>query len=111
MRTSSDGSVPPIDSRSLIKPVSVTFQPEPTAPTRCASGTKTSLKNTSLNSASPLDCLMGRTSTPGARMLMKKLVRPSYFGTFGSVRASTRPKSAYCASVVQTFWPLSRQPD
>jgi hypothetical protein len=29
-------------------------------------------------------------------------------GTPGSVRASSTPKSARCAQVVQTFWPVIR---
>ena len=41
------------------------FQPSPRRPTRFASGTFTSVKNTSLNSACPVIVRSGRTSMPG----------------------------------------------
>jgi len=45
--------------------VMATRQPSPTGPSRHASGTRAFSKNTSLNSASPVICRSGRTSTPG----------------------------------------------
>ena len=80
-----------MDRRSFISAVIVTFQPWPGAPTRWVSGTNTPSRKTSLNSAPPSAWRMGRTVTPGERMSIQKLVRPSNLGTFGSVRASTMP--------------------
>ena len=56
---------PPIDARSFISVVSATVQPWLTSPRRWSSGTRTSLKNTSLNDAPPVIWRSGRTSTPG----------------------------------------------
>ena len=47
-------------------------QPSFTAPTRFSSGTRTSVKNTSLKSFAPLICLIGRISMPGAFMSTMK---------------------------------------
>jgi len=55
---------------------------------------RTSEKNTSLNSASPVICRSGRTSTPGAFMSTTKYVSPLCLGASGSVRASSSPKLA-----------------
>ncbi len=60
--------VPPIDTRSFMSVVSETRQPSPGAPRRSLSGMRTSVKYTSLNSASPVIWRSGRTSTPGASM-------------------------------------------
>ena len=68
---------------------------------------RTSVKYTSLNSASPVVCTSGRTSTPGACMSTTNIVRPLCLGFSGSVRTMTMPKRATCASVVHTFWPLT----
>jgi hypothetical protein len=35
---------------------------------------------------------------------------PWWRGTSGAVRASSRQKSAHAASLVQIFWPVTRQP-
>ena len=59
-------TVPPIETRSFISVVIDTRQPSPTSPSRSASGIRTSVKYTSLNSASPVIWRSGRTSTPGA---------------------------------------------
>ena len=45
-----------------------TVHPSPGAPISWSSGTNTSSRNTSLNSASPVICTSGRTSTPAACM-------------------------------------------
>ncbi|MNN81221.1 hypothetical protein D3C81_1980250 [compost metagenome] len=68
VRHSSAGITPPMDRRSFIRPVRVTFQPLFTSPTRWLSGTNTSLKNTSLNSDSPPAWRIGRISMPGVFM-------------------------------------------
>jgi hypothetical protein len=48
------GIPPPIATRSFISVVSVARQPSPTSPSRSSSGIRTSVKYTSLNSASPV---------------------------------------------------------
>ena len=62
----------PIATRSFISVALATFQPAPTSPSRLASGTRASVMNTSLNSASPVSWRSGRTSTPGACMSRTK---------------------------------------
>ena len=93
-------------TRSFISVVSATRQPSPSPPSRSASGTRASVKKTSLNSASPVIWKSGRTSTPGACMSTRNAVMPRCFGWSGSVRARRRPKLARWATVVQTFWPF-----
>ena len=48
------GTVPPMETRSFISVVIDTPQPSPTPPRRWESGTRTSSKKHSLNSASPV---------------------------------------------------------
>ena len=98
---------PPIDTRSFMSVVSDTRQPSPGAPRRSLSGMRTSVKYTSLNSASPVIWRSGRTSTPGACMSTTKAVSPLCLGTSGSVRTTSRPHLEMWASVVHTFWPLT----
>ena len=62
----------PIVARSFINVVNAQRQPSLTAPTRFVSGTRTSVKNTSLKSDAPLICLIGRISMPGACMSTMK---------------------------------------
>jgi hypothetical protein len=97
---------PPIDARSFISVVSATVHPWFTSPSRWSSGTRTSVKNTSLNEAPPVIWRSGRTSTPGAFMLTTKAVRPLCLGRSGSVRQMISPMSLNCAPEVHTFWPL-----
>jgi hypothetical protein len=52
--------------------VVATIHPSPMGPRRIESGMRASLKKTSLNSASPVICFSGRTSTPGACMSTTK---------------------------------------
>ena len=61
---------PPVDvvadvPRSKPSVVIATFQPLLTPPTTFSAGQRTSVKKTSLNSAEPSGCTIGRTSTPG----------------------------------------------
>ena len=81
----------PIETRSFISVAVPTRQPSPTSPTRIASGTTESVKNTSLNPDAPAMLRMPRTSTPGSCMSTMNAVRPLCFGASGSVRASSRP--------------------
>ena len=84
-----------------------TFHPSPSRPSMWSWRTRASVKNTSLNSASPVIWNSGRTSTPGVRMSITKYDMPLCFGWSGSVRAISIPQRARWASVVQTFWPFT----
>ena len=99
-------TAPPMETRSFISVVTATRQPSPSAPRRAESGIRTSVKKTSLNSASPVIWNSGRTSTPGAFMSTRNAVMPLCLGTSGFVRATRRPNDEMCARVVQTFCPL-----
>jgi hypothetical protein len=72
-----------------------------------SSGQVASVKNVSLNSASPLICLIGRISIPGWSISIIRKVRP--FGPFdpSSVRVTTKIQSEIWARLVQIFWPLT----
>ena len=61
-----------IDTRSLARVVRARRQPPFTAPTTQSSGTKTSVKNTSLNMAAPVISRSGRTSMPSLCMSTMK---------------------------------------
>ena len=75
--TSSDAvSAKPSVPRSCSSVVIATCQPWPSSPSRFSTGTSTSLKKISLNSASPVICRSGRTSTPGACMSTIRYVSP-----------------------------------
>ena len=87
--------------------VRATAHPWLTSPRRWSSGTRTSLKNTSLKDAPPVIWRSGRTSTPGARMSTMKPVRPWCFGWSASVRAMISPMSEYWAPEVHTFCPVT----
>ena len=62
----------PSATRSFISVAVDTAQPCPTSPILSASGMTTSVRKTSLNSASPVACRSGLTSTPGALMSTAK---------------------------------------
>ncbi len=66
-----------------------------------------SVKNTSLNSASPVIWRSGLVSTPGPFMSTTNAVSPACLTASGSVRTTSRPHLEMCASVVQTFCPLT----
>jgi hypothetical protein len=61
-----------METRSFMSVALATFHPSPAAPIRSASGTRASVRKTSLNSASPVIWRSGRTSTPGWRMSITK---------------------------------------
>ena len=87
--------------------VLATRQPLPRPPMTQASGTRTSVMNTSLNIARPVISLSGRTSMPGWSMSMTKNVMPSCLGTSTEVRAMRIPHLENCAPEVHTFCPLT----
>ena len=95
--------------RSWNRVVLATVQPLFTAPMRASSRTTASVKKTSLNIVLPVISRSGRTSTPGWCMSNANQVMPWCFGTVGSVRASSMPRSAMWPPEVHTFWPLTIQ--
>ena len=91
-------ATPPLSAatvpRSFIKVVTATFQPPFTSPKRCESGTRTSSRKTSLNSAPPVIWRSGRTVTPGNDMSSMNAVIPRCLGAAGSVRHNSSPTCA-----------------
>ena len=85
-------TAPPMETRSFISVVTATRHPSPSPPRRAESGIRTSVKKTSLNSASPVIWKSGRTSTPGAFMSTRNAVIPLCLGTSGFVRATMKPE-------------------
>ena len=83
-------------------------QPPFSGPTRFSFGTFTSVKKVSQNGEVPVISLIGRTSTPGDCMSISRKLMPSCFLVV-SVRTRQKHQSAYCAPVVQIFWPLTRK--
>ena len=82
------------------------FQPSPRSLSRFSLGTTTSSRNSSQNSAWPVICVIGRTSTPGERMSTISIEMPRCFGPVSSVRASTPHQRAYWPHETHVFWPL-----
>ena len=82
-------------------------QPLLISPRTCETGTRTSVKNTSLKPESPDIMRNGRTVTPGARMSASRQVIPLCLAASKSVRTSSRHHSAICAKLVHIFWPLT----
>ena len=103
----SRGTPAPMKTRSLLRVVVATFQPAPTSPSRQSSGIRTSERNTSLNSASPVIWRSGRISTPGSLHRRQEVRQARVLGHLGSVRASRIAQSALCALDVHTFCPLT----
>jgi hypothetical protein len=83
------------------------FQPSPRCASRLSAGTTTSSRNSSLNSAWPVICVIGRTSRPGERMSTISIEMPRWRGPSSSVRASTPHQRAYWPHETQVFWPLN----
>ena len=100
----------PTASRSFISVVSDTFQPSPTLPSRWASGTRTSVKNTSLKLRGA-GHLLDRPHLDARRFHVEKEEGQALHASAhsGSVRVTMMPKSAKCAPEVQIFWPLTIQ--
>ena len=64
------------------------------------------MKKISLNSASPVICFSGRTSTPGLFMSTITYVRPACRSESGSLLPTRMQWSAMCANDDHTFWPF-----
>ena len=70
---------------------------------------RASSKNTSLNSAVPVSCRIGRSSTPGWSIGHRRKLRPRCFPpASGSVRHTTKIQSAMWPRLVHTFCPVIR---
>jgi len=70
-----------------------TVHPSSTSPMRSLSGTRTSVRKTSLKFALPVIWRRGLGSTPGACMSSTNIVMPLCLGASGFVRAMTMPQS------------------
>ena len=75
--------------RSKLNVTMATRQPSPSSPTRLATGMRTSSRNISANSLTPVSVRMGRMSMPGLPIGMISQVMPLCLGTSGSVRTSS----------------------
>ncbi len=60
-----------------------------------------------MNSTPPVIWTMGRSSIPGWSIGRSRYDRPAWRSEPGSVRAIRKIQSAYWASDVHTFWPLT----
>ncbi len=93
--------------RSYFSVTLVMRHPSFSAPTRFATGTRTSVRNTSANSDEPSNVFNGRTSIPGRSIGRISHEMPLCFGASGSVRTRNSPTSATCPNEHQIFWPFS----
>ncbi|MCY1443662.1 hypothetical protein D9M71_600880 [compost metagenome] len=93
--------------RSWVSRYLAQVQPSFSLPTRLATGTRTSSKNTSLTSCSPSRVMIGRTLTPGDFMSISRKEMPRCILASGSVRTRQKIQSALWPRVVQVFWPLT----
>ncbi len=75
--------------RSKLNVTMATRHPSFSAPTTLPTGIRTSSRNISLNSLSPVSVCMGRTVMPGVSIGMIIQVIPRCFGASGSVRTSS----------------------
>ena len=87
-----------------------TAQPCPSSPRVRSSGTRTPSKKTSENSGAPCIVSIGRTSIPALSMSTNRAVMPRCAESASPVRVSSTQRWAYWARLVQTFWPVTRQP-
>ena len=85
-------------------------QPWSTSPRTRSRGTSTSSKKTSQNSRAPCIVSIGRTVMPALSMSTNSAVIPLCADSGVPVRVSSTHRCAYWARLVQTFWPLIRQP-
>ena len=95
----------PMYPRSLVSADMPTIQPSFCGPSSASAGRRTSLRNTSSNSASPFIWRSGRSSTPGEAMSIRKNEMPLWGRASASVRAMRIPRSATRPLEHQTFWP------
>ena len=98
---------PPMETRSFIRVVMAMRHPSPSPPRRSTSGMRASVKNTSLNSASPVIWCSGRTSTPGRVHVDQEAGDALVLGDLGVGAGEEQARSRQWATVVQTFWPLT----
>ncbi|CNG99657.1 Uncharacterised protein [Mycobacterium tuberculosis] len=86
-----------------------TRHPAFNSPTRFSTGTRASVKNTSLKSTSSWSDTdaNGRRTTPGVSVGMSNALIPLCFGASGSVRTNVKSTSAWWAPDVHTFCPLT----
>ena len=82
-RNESTSSLTNAVPRSYFNVTLVTRQPSFSAPTRLATGTRTSVRNTSANSELPSTVLSGRTSIPGRSIGRINHEMPRCFGRVG----------------------------
>ena len=75
-------------------PAMICFQARPTSPTTFSSGTKTSVKKTSLTSRPPIVAIP-RTSTPSTPVGTSSIVRPPWRDSSRLVRATSRHALGY----------------
>jgi len=80
-------------------------QPPLIGPTMSFFSARASVKKVSQKGELPAISLIGRVSTPGWCMLIRTKLMPSCFFDV-SVRTRQKHQSAYCAPLVQIFWPL-----
>ena len=100
----------PMATRSVASVLRAIRQPSPGFPTTQSSGTNTSSRKTSLNTARPVISRNGRISIPLLSMSTRKNVSPRCLGAALSVRARQIAQSASRAREVHTFCPVSRHP-
>ena len=87
-----------------------TAQPPPSSPRVRSKGTTTSSRKTSQNSGLPCIVPIGRTVIPGESMSTNRAVMPRWADSTVPVRVRRTQRWAYWARLVQTFWPVTRQP-
>ena len=86
-----------------------TAHPPSTSPTMSSARARAPSKKTSLNSAVPVTCRIGRISMPSWSIGTRKKLMPLCLGASRFVRASTKHHCDHWASDVHTFWPWSTQ--
>ena len=75
--------------RSKLNVTIATRQPSCSSPTRFSTGMRTSSRNISLNSLTPVSVFIGRISMPGESIGITIQVMPLCLGASGSVRTSS----------------------
>ena len=79
--------------------------PSPGAPTIMCASVRAPSKNTSQKWSPPVISTSGRTSMPAWSRGTRRNEMPACLGPSVDVRHRTKIQSAYCAWLVQTFWP------
>ena len=94
-------------ARSWLSVLVATAHPPSSGPSSDEAGTRTSSKNTSANSVSPVRVRSGRASIPGDRMSTTRQEMPRCLGTSGSVRTKSAHQSARWPFDVHVFCPVT----